>query len=1519
MIRQAEKNYPWLRKIGRALLWIPIFLVILFLLSFSILQIPNVQTNLLNKFSKYIAANTSFDITIEHANLTWYDKMLVEKITVRSQGNDSTTLLEINEVRINLNLSNLLFNRQITADELELESPRLYLTKESDSTDINVSLFIYQLKELFQKSENQKKISIEIENVYITNGRFSYNDLRKDEIKNGKDFYHFSWDHVEGHLNQFNYKNDSLWFNIGWLVGEDPQGQVDIQSMVGKFAYSKKRMSIYDFELKTAQSTIGDSITFEYDQPSAFKYFIDSVSFACRFSQSGLHLQELGLFAPVFKDYNVTVNFSGHASGKINRFSVSGFDLNMGKKTELKGNVSFIGLPRLKEAFIDLKLAQSILDPSDISIFISEKYREKAKNLPPTSLEGEFLGFISDFVTKAQFEFDSSIITTDINFKTDKHNRAKYEGAFSLSDFDLQQIFPEQTTIQKVSLNANIKGHGLRKNNAAFQLTGSIDSINVYGYTYTNLQANGRFEDKFFEGNLVVQDPNLAFFGDIEVDLRDGRDIIRVDAVLDSANLQLLNISQEDVRVSSIIDVDMKGLKLDEIRGYFNLYDNRIRYNGSQLIIDSIKFLSSKIGNRRFIHLETEGLTGTLNGEFNNSQLIKDLPILYQEILLSINNDHDQIENHYAEKAGKIVVPYQVDMEINLWNLNKFIQPFYPDFYLSKNVRIEGHFSQDSTTAFSIYTQFDSLSLDEIHFYQNEFSMDLARNHFDTKTLGSFRLVSEKQILPGLSHTANAYLDATWEDGLILFSTNIEQSKYDNQFNLEGQFTFLRDTVDLRFLPSSVRIFDKNWTWKDQNLIRIYDDKVHFESVALSSGKEKMKIEGVYGNTPKEVLNIFVGEFNMQNFNSFTSVDIEGILDGKIRVKNLHNQHLIESDLTARAFKIEDFLVGTIYCLSKWENAQKRLALQFDLVRNEEKKIDIEGFFYPTRNENQLALEARFDDANLKMAQPFLKKLLSNLTGFATGEFSVSGNLNSPVIHGNGSISSGRLTVNYLNTTYDFFGGIKFDENKISASGLELRDAEENRAYIVGGIIHNGFKDLVLDVHGTFEKFKLLNTTSIDNDAYYGTAFGTGEISFLGDIQNLQITAKAKSEKGTRLSIPIGELSGYKVEQKEYINFVNLKNPEYQKKKIQEAIGKSVKIKGVELDFDIEMTPDAYVELIFDVKAGDIIRGKGNGNITLDINTDGDFNMFGDYEIQEGGYNFTLYNIINKEFKIQKGSTISWFGDPYRAQLNIEAQYRQLASLAPILLLSEEDQNSPEVRKKYPSFVKLYLTGDLLSPDIKFDIDIEDYPRTISITSGPLDLEGMVTAFKSKLKSNEQEMNRQVFSLIILRKFSPENSFQVNSQTIGNSLSEFVSNQLSYWATQVDENLEIDVDLAGLDEEAFNTFQLRLSYTFLDGRLRISRGGGIPNEQIKDDLSAIIGDWTVEYLLTDDGRFRVKMYSRSDLNAVAQNLDGNNMEAGFSLQYIRSFDELKQVLSDSRAKNKNAEITQQASEGAGTK
>jgi hypothetical protein len=220
--------------------------------------------------------------------------------------------------------------------------------------------------------------------------------------------------------------------------------------------------------------------------------------------------------------------------------------------------------------------------------------------------------------------------------------------------------------------------------------------------------------------------------------------------------------------------------------------------------------------------------------------------------------------------------------------------------------------------------------------------------------------------------------------------------------------------------------------------------------------------------------------------------------------------------------------------------------------------------------------------------------------------------------------------------------------------------------------------------------------------------------------------------------------------------------------------------------------------------------------------------------------------------------------------------------------------------------VLLKLEGPMLTPEITFDIQANDLPQNIVVEGQNVRLDFDFQSFKNKM--DEQELKRQVFSLIVLRRFSPEESFNTGGSIV-NSVSELLSNQLSNWISQVDENLEIDVDLSTLDEEAYNTFQLRLSYTFMNGRLRVTRDGtfyGNQNNGSVDNnqsLSSIAGDWTVDYLLTADGKLKVKMYNRTNINPILNTLGSqNSVTTGVSISHTQSFNDLKDIWRSARTK-----------------
>jgi hypothetical protein len=225
------------------------------------------------------------------------------------------------------------------------------------------------------------------------------------------------------------------------------------------------------------------------------------------------------------------------------------------------------------------------------------------------------------------------------------------------------------------------------------------------------------------------------------------------------------------------------------------------------------------------------------------------------------------------------------------------------------------------------------------------------------------------------------------------------------------------------------------------------------------------------------------------------------------------------------------------------------------------------------------------------------------------------------------------------------------------------------------------------------------------------------------------------------------------------------------------------------------------------------------------------------------------------------------------------------------------NNNRTDQSRRYPVDLLIKLTGDLASPAISYDLDVKEYPASS-------DFRQAVIAFESRLQSNEQELTRQVSSVLLFNQLLPEgiglfDQNQVNAG-VANSVGELLSNQISRLASNLDENLDVGVSFGGFqtggtqNENLLNNLQLRFSYRFLNDRLRISRDGGFTYGQSQTNAASLLGEWTLEYFITPDGRFRAKMYNRNQQSIFGQYSLNTTITpgGGLSFLYTRSFNRI---------------------------
>ena len=406
-----------------------------------------------------------------------------------------------------------------------------------------------------------------------------------------------------------------------------------------------------------------------------------------------------------------------------------------------------------------------------------------------------------------------------------------------------------------------------------------------------------------------------------------------------------------------------------------------------------------------------------------------------------------------------------------------------------------------------------------------------------------------------------------------------------------------------------------------------------------------------------------------------------------------------------------------------------------------------------------------------------------------------------------------------------------------------------------------------------------MNTSYAQNELYYGKAKATGLVKIRGDVNNIIMDITAKTEKGTEMVIPIS--SGTEVSESSFITFVNRDTISIEEEK-------EVNLSGITLNFDLEVTPEATMKILLDPEGE--IEATGSGNIRLEITSLGAFNMYGDYIVDGGKYMFTLQNVIKKPFVIKKGGSISWHGDPYDAEVNIKAIYKVKTSLNDIQGIGMD--SSSVNSKRIPVDCVLGLKGNLFSPEIKFNIDLP--------TSSDESKQLLYSAIDT---TNELEVNKQMLSLIVINRFTSDESDLTLGEGFGSTSYELLSNQLSSWLSKISNDFDIGVNYRPGDKITSDELEVALSTQLFNNRVLIDGNfglGGDQNTENQQKVSNIVGDVNIEVKITDDGRFRIKAFNRSNNDYFSDPLSPYTQ--GIGVFYRREFDKFEDLFNSKKKK-----------------
>jgi hypothetical protein len=1392
--------------------------------------------------------------------------------------NIPATIVDVEEMDVARSIISI---KQVFFDRADMKIAKLMRSPEIIDLATNLDTEVVHI--------NTKPLKLYVSQLLFKNAKFQFDDEMKSFSRDRFDSFHQL------------YKDVNLEFSNGSLVNDTVQAKIDNISMEEKSGFRVKHLEAYirvtpelatatNLKLETSNSTIVSNASLSYLNFHSFLNFYSSVDINAVLERSSIAVRDFLFFIPHLESAAENrILTTGTFTGTLDNLKGENIKLQTGTVSRFEGNIDVNGLPDIDATFIDFKVDKLITNIIDLYQFVPSAHFPKGfSTLGKVNFNGSFTGFFNDFVAYGVISTEIGVLRSDLNMKfNDIAGNATYSGNLAASQFDLGKYTGADSLLGTISFDANLAGYGLTVANINASMEGNVSQFQFNGYNYQNIQVDGNFNKKLFSGKFALKDENVKVDFAGTVDLNQDLPVYNFNADIDNANLQHLRLSKNYYRVSTELEMNMKGDNIDNFIGFAKSVNTTFEKADQQITFDTLSLRISEADNVKYFLLASGAGTAAFTGNF----ALTKLPNSFLSVL-----DHYFPSLPYKNEIPDVVQDFDFDIVLN--DMRNILTFFFPSWQGISESTIKGHFNA-ATNFISFRGLIPSLKYKDVSIDTLNLS---AINSFGKLqlTANSFKIAfgdSIKIIRP--SFNAQVIDDSAI---INLFAANVPHNTY---MNLNALLTGDTTGLAMHLYPSDLVLNNAKWIISENNMIRFAEERLRFENFTLSHDEQSLSISNV--NLRPRATNLHF-DFNkipladLYHFVKLKTIDLNGNLSGSLEVLNVFHAPRLKANTTLHKIIVNGREISAAAITMDYVPEKDQMKMEL-LITDSLYNFQAEGSYFPRKAENQLNFNLDCKRFDLSFFETLVPGYFSNTNGVASGSLLISGNSDAPLLTGEVHIPYLSSKIDFLQTTYNLYNEkISFHEGSIDLIKMKLFDENKDSAEVHGQIAHTHLNHFNFNVAVTTERIQALNTTQKDNDSFYGTAEAGGLIQFLGPLNNLEVRASMSSIHGTAISIPIG--SGTSVADRSFIQY---------RKKGNDTLGNLFNsmemIKGLKLSLDLDVTPDADIRIIFDQKAGDIIKGRGYGNIRMEIDPKGTFNMYGTYNIEQGDYLFTLQNFFNKYFSIDRGGSISWTGDPYGALIDINAIYNTKASVYDLVVGSgisvTSDDEMRELQRRIPVDVYLNLSGSLLLPDITFDIRL---PEETTLSSA---------AYQQvqKVKQDEGELNKQVFGLLLLNRFLPTNSGTGN-QNIGadvnNSVSEFLLNQLSYWTSQIRSDVDVNFNYQSYeanlnatnpnDLTKRNELEVALTKRFFNDRLALEAGGnfdfaatntsGTGGNSGGGSSTNIAGDFSLEYKITPDGRLSGKAFSKSQYDVVNERYKTKN---GIALSYKREFDKLKDL------------------------
>ena len=1333
--------------------------------------------------------------------------------------------------------------------------------------------------------------AFDIAALNIDHTRLQYDDDNKKPLTKGIDYNHLDVNQLNIQAGELHADPENYTGNIKDIALDEKSGLV-LKKLSAQAGYNEKSAALKNLVIQTGHSEIHIQAAALYPSTESFRKNPGDIQTDLLFDHSRIAMQDVLLFVPALAahikgDEQGVLTLNGKINGQVKNIRIPYLEIGGIGNTSLAASGDIRGLPDGKKAYYDLAIARLTTSRSDLLRIIPAKSIPQNIRIPDQiAANGKFTGRVNRF--QVNLHVRTSNGNADVAGRLDLDHKT-YDLTARTQSADLGYILKQDSLLGKITLHATAAGSGFdpKKMNSVFHV--NLEEGEFKSYLYKGLLLDAELHNGSGKIASSLHDPNITYELTGEGNFTEKYPSAKISLQLDTLNLLALHLLKDTLQMHLRLDADFPSTNPDALQGKLTMRDIAVSHAGDNLHTDTIRLSAAHSDTAQQIQFRSEMADLDWNGKYKLTQVSDAV--------------RELISNYYKLPGSKDTA--RVDAQN--WRMTLALRP--SPLVLEILPALKGTDSVRGNIAFNSVEKKLQLQLQAPQIQYGQQVIHQLHLEADTKDNAiNYSLAVADAGNKGFQLYQSSVSGKIAEDKLFT-TILLKDNKSKDRYLLSGILTQQNPGIQFVFNPDSLMLNYEVWNVPADNFIRYDSSGLLVKNLKLQHKTESLSVNSD-GNDTKSPLGAEFSNFHIRTITEFASQDsllLDGTVNGKAKVKDLFTKPLFTSDLKIQDLAYKTDTVGNL--VLKVDNEEQNAFAAHILLNGRDNDVQVDGKYFS--GESKMDLNIKLNQLNLASFKSLAASQIKDMKGYLKGTLHASGNLDKPVLRGSLYFDSAEITPAITGEPLRIAGdSVAFDEDGFNFSEFTLLDSAGNKATIDGNVFTPDFRKYRFDMTFNAENFRMVNAPKEPNRIFYGKLNINANVDMTGNQDLPKVNANIRVNKNTDFTLILPSNDPEIQERQGVVVFADNQHPvdSVRFKGFLDSLSSHAALKGMDVSAVIETDSNAQFTLVIDERNGDALAMRGRAELSGGIDKSGKTSLTGNYELENGSYNLTL-SVLHRNFIIQRGSTVTWTGEPAQADVNITAIYTVNTPSIDLVEQQLAGRTTSEInrfKQRLPFQVILHMTGKLLQPQVSFDINL---PQNQLALWPEVDLK------LQQMRTDEAEVNKQVFALLLLGRFITENPFAseaggTNVNTIARqSASKILSDQLNQLAASLIKGVDVNFDLNSNEDYTTGTLQnqtelnVAVSKSLFNDRVRVSVGSNFELEQVNpnQDASTIAGDLNLDYKLSKDGRYMIRVYRKDQYESV---VEGQVVETGLSFILTFDYDQFRELFENQKAVKK---------------